>query len=188
MLQFQKETLHTIIYKVTQMGMLLKTEKEQFQNSKCSLKKKWMKSVIGSNILENPSDALHRRSHFRNISMNVRFEFLTAMIVNSSIFQDIMPCSLVEVKRHFRGTYCLLLQGQRVSQMRNQHEAGSNAPLIAYLMMASCLAYSSALNIEALCSSEMSLDFHQITQHYISEDRTLDLHELPQNSRKRNHI
>jgi hypothetical protein len=40
-----------------------------------------MKSVIGLNILlKNPSDALYRGLHFRNTCMNVRFEFLTAMI------------------------------------------------------------------------------------------------------------
>jgi hypothetical protein len=36
-----------------------------------------------------------------------------------------MPCCLVEVKHHFRGINCLLLPGQRVSQIRRQHEAGN---------------------------------------------------------------
>jgi hypothetical protein len=35
-----------------------------------------------------------------------------------------MPCSLVKVSCRFGGTYCILLQGRRVSQARNQHEAG----------------------------------------------------------------
>jgi hypothetical protein len=33
----------------------------------------------------------------------------------STIFSDVMPCSLVEAHQHFGGTYSLHLQGQRVS-------------------------------------------------------------------------
>jgi hypothetical protein len=43
----------------------------------------------------------------------------------SSIFGDITPCSLLKVNRHFRGTFHLHLQGWRLCQARNQHEAGS---------------------------------------------------------------
>jgi hypothetical protein len=40
-------------------------------------------------------------------------------------------------------------------------------------MLASCLAYFSTLEMEAICYSETLNDFHQTTQHYIPEDRTL---------------
>jgi hypothetical protein len=39
------------------------------------------------------------------------------------------------------------------------------------MLPASCWAYFSALNKEAVCSSEMSADFHQTTCRYILEDR-----------------
>jgi hypothetical protein len=45
--------------------------------------------------------------------------------MKSSIFWDTMAYSPVKVSQHFRGTYCLHLQGQTKSQARNQHEAGS---------------------------------------------------------------
>jgi hypothetical protein len=40
-------------------------------------------------------------------------------------------------------------------------------------MPASCLAYFSTLKTEVVCSSEMSVDFHQTAWHYITEDRIL---------------
>jgi hypothetical protein len=48
---------------------------------------------------------------------------VTAM--KSSVFRDIMVYSLVKVSQCLRGTYCLHLQGRRVSQARNHHEVGS---------------------------------------------------------------
>jgi hypothetical protein len=38
---------------------------------------------------------------------------------------DIAPCRPAKVDRRFGGTYCLHLQGQKVSHARNHHEAGS---------------------------------------------------------------
>jgi hypothetical protein len=40
-----------------------------------------------------------------------------------SIFWDIMSYDMLKVNRHFRGRFHL--QGQRISETRNQHEAGS---------------------------------------------------------------
>jgi hypothetical protein len=56
--------------------------------------------------------------------ISVEFQVLTAVIMNSSIFWDIMPCSLVKDNQHFGGTYHIHLQGWRVSQARNQHGVG----------------------------------------------------------------
>jgi hypothetical protein len=44
------------------------------------------------------------------------FYVLTAMNMNTIIFQDVTPCNLVELYGCFGGTYCLHLQGLRVSQ------------------------------------------------------------------------
>jgi hypothetical protein len=40
-------------------------------------------------------------------------------------------------------------------------------------MLVSCLAYSATLKIEAICSSERSVDFQRTARRYIPEDRTL---------------
>jgi hypothetical protein len=42
-----------------------------------------------------------------------------AVTMKSSLFGVVTPCSLERVG-HFRGIYCLHLQGQRESQARNQ--------------------------------------------------------------------
>jgi hypothetical protein len=39
--------------------------------------------------------------------------------------------------------------------------------------LVSCLAYSSTLTMEAICSSETSVDFQRTARRYISKDRTL---------------
>jgi hypothetical protein len=36
--------------------------------------------------------------------LNVGFKILTAVIMQSSVFWDVTPCSPLEVNRHFRGT------------------------------------------------------------------------------------
>jgi hypothetical protein len=40
------------------------------------------------------------------------FEVLTAVTMNSTVFWDVMPCSLLEVHRSFGGTYYFHLQDQ----------------------------------------------------------------------------
>jgi hypothetical protein len=55
----------------------------------------------------------------------VAFEILTAVDMNTSNFRDITPCSSLKVDRCFGGTCYLRLEGRRISQARNQHEAGS---------------------------------------------------------------
>jgi hypothetical protein len=44
---------------------------------------------------------------------------------NISTFWDITPCSHLIVNRHFGETCRLHLQGGRINQVRNQHEAGT---------------------------------------------------------------
>jgi hypothetical protein len=42
----------------------------------------------------------------------------------------------------------------------------------ACFALVSCLAYSSTLKMEAICSSETSVGFHGTTRRYIPEDGT----------------
>jgi hypothetical protein len=46
------------------------------------------------------------------------------MAVKSSAFLDIMAYSQLKVNQCFGGTCCLHIQSQRISQARNQQEAG----------------------------------------------------------------
>jgi hypothetical protein len=46
--------------------------------------------------------------------------------MKSSVFWDMILCSLVQVNRSFRRTYHFHLWGQRVWQASKQHEAGSS--------------------------------------------------------------
>jgi hypothetical protein len=50
------------------------------------------------------------------------FEVITAVVMKSTIFCDITPCSPLKVNRRFGGTYRLHLQGKRISRARNQRE------------------------------------------------------------------
>jgi hypothetical protein len=54
------------------------------------------------------------------------------------------------------------------------------ALLAACFMLVSCLAYSSTLKMEKICSSETLVDFHRITWCYIPEHRTFRV-QLDQN-------
>jgi hypothetical protein len=47
-------------------------------------------------------------------------EVLTVVVMKSYFFWDIMLCSPLKVSQRFRWTYYLHLQGQRISQARNQ--------------------------------------------------------------------
>jgi hypothetical protein len=85
--------------------------------------------------------------------------FVKLIQIKSPTFWDITPYSLVKVNLSFRGTYCIRLQVQRISHARNQHEADSKHS-----------------KVEAIYSSEMSVDFQQTTRRYISDDTTLHSH------------
>jgi hypothetical protein len=49
------------------------------------------------------------------ITLNIRSEVLTAVVIKSSICRDIMPCSPLIVNQRFGGKYRLYLQGIRIS-------------------------------------------------------------------------
>jgi hypothetical protein len=61
-------------------------------------------------------------SCFETVKQNIGFEVLTTVVMKSTIFWDITPCSPLKVNRRFGGTYHLHLQGRRISRARNQRE------------------------------------------------------------------
>jgi hypothetical protein len=85
-------------------------------------------------------------------TLYVGFEVLTAVVMKSTIFWDITPCCPLKVNRRFGGTYRLFS---------------------ACFHAGSCSAYSSTLKMEAICSSETSVEFQPTTWRYIPEESTL---------------
>jgi hypothetical protein len=52
--------------------------------------------------------------HFREQgTLYVAFEVHTVAVMKSSVFWDVMPCSVLKVIWHFRGAYCHHLQSKR---------------------------------------------------------------------------
>jgi hypothetical protein len=104
----------------------------------------------------------------------VEFEVLTAVVMKSTNFWDITPCSLLSVKWRFGGIYRLHLQGRKhINSAKNQGESRCLPPVFT---LVSCLTYFSTLKMEATCSSETSVDTQQTTRRYIPEDGTLYNH------------
>jgi hypothetical protein len=81
------------------------------------------------------------------------FEVFTAVIMNSSVFLDITPCSPLTVNRRFGAIYRHHLQGRKLSQARNQREAACY-----FHTLVSYFAYSSSPKAETTCFSETSID------------------------------
>jgi hypothetical protein len=90
------------------------------------------------------------------ICYSVRFGVLTVVIVNSAILLNLTPYRLVEVYRRCGGTHCL-----------NLREANGRE-----CALATCMAYSSVLNMKAVCSSETSLNC-QTSRRHIPNDSIL---------------
>jgi hypothetical protein len=81
------------------------------------------------------------------------------VVMKSTIFWDITLCSLLKIIRRFGGT-SPPSSGSKNKLARNQHESR-------------WLAYFSTLKMEAICSSETSVDFQQTIRRYSPEDGTL---------------
>jgi hypothetical protein len=62
-------------------------------------------------------------------------DVLKAVATESSVFWDIIPCSLVEANQHSGEPYCFHPQSRRVCQARNHHESGSKQSSCAYCLL-----------------------------------------------------
>jgi hypothetical protein len=81
---------------------------------------------------------------------DVGFEVLTPVVMKSTIFRDITPCSPLKVNR--------------INRARNQHESYTLISLLGIFF---------DLKMEAIYCSETSVDFQRTTRRYIPEDSTL---------------
>jgi hypothetical protein len=81
------------------------------------------------------------------------------MTLMSTVHWDVVPCNLLQVYLCFEETYCLHLHGRRVSRASKQ----SKNVLVA------CTAYSSTPKLEAVRSSETSVNFYLTIRCHIPE-------------------
>jgi hypothetical protein len=70
--------------------------------------------------------------------------------MNSTIYRDITPCSLLKVNRRFGGIYRLHLQGRRINWEKSSVKAGDKRHLPPNFTLVSCLSYSSKLKMQAM--------------------------------------
>jgi hypothetical protein len=82
-------------------------------------------------------------------------------LIKCNVFWDIAPYSLLKVSLSFGGIYGLQLRGGKIN--RTFH-------------VISCSVYSSTPKFEAICSSEISVDFQRTTRRYIAEYNILHNH------------
>jgi hypothetical protein len=82
--------------------------------------------------------------------------------VKSVIFWDITSCSPLKVNRRFGGIYRLHLQVGEEAEHEISMKAGGKQNSVYH----SCSAYSPTLKIEAIGSSETSVDFQRTTRLY----------------------
>jgi hypothetical protein len=78
------------------------------------------------------------------------------MVMKTSVFWDIMPCSPLTVARRFAGTCRHQLQGHRISQEETSLKYGGKHSF-------------STSEIEAVRFSETPNDFQRTTKSYIPE-------------------
>jgi hypothetical protein len=79
-------------------------------------------------------------------SFHFEFGILTAVTTRSTMFWDVTPCNLVEVNRCLRGTYCLCLQGRRIS--RENEPARNKDQQWCYFTVWSCQSPAQSPNWE----------------------------------------
>jgi hypothetical protein len=101
---------------------------------------------------------------------------VTAVDFNATDYQmksticDITPCSLLSLNRSFGGTYRLHRQGRK-NKLSKKPEFFPPA-----ITLVSCSVYFWTLKMEAIYSSETSVDTERTTRYYIPEDATLHNH------------
>jgi hypothetical protein len=90
-----------------------------------------------------------------NCTQDFRFSQQWLWRVGPLSFWDVTPCSPV-VHRRFGGFYCLQCQRRRESQARHHQDASRN--LYGFFLLVFCVAYSSSMNMDAVGSSETSMN------------------------------
>jgi hypothetical protein len=95
-----------------------------------------------------------------------------AVIMESSIFWDITPCSPFKISRWFGWTCRLQLQGRRISQARDQCESRWQAEDLAFRLVSRSTC-TLTLMMGAIYSPQTSVDIQRTALRHIPEDGTL---------------
>jgi hypothetical protein len=117
---------------------------------------------------------IKRREHLtpRNLCWNqnrktslilIEFEVLRAVVMNSYIFWDIKPCSLLKISSHFRRTCHLHLQDRIICQAIKQHDAGIKQQL--------CLLHASRWFLAWLILQSWTWMRHVPPKHWFTFNR-----------------
>jgi hypothetical protein len=141
-------------------------------------------------LLSRKATIFRRRASISARNKDISFcnthDVLTAVVIMSSVFLDIILCSPLKVNRHFGEACCLHLQGQGINQARNQHKFFGLLSVKPNLcekpktfrrlrfppvFTVTCVAYFSTQKMEAVSFSEMS-ENSRTTCRYIPEDST----------------
>jgi hypothetical protein len=93
------------------------------------------------------------------ISYHVRFQLLTATCMKMGVFWNVVPCSLVDTDRRFRGAYCLHHQDEILTDVSE--------------VLTTSIIRSIVLMMEAVSTSESSVSIYQTTRRNIPEDSHL---------------
>jgi hypothetical protein len=94
------------------------------------------------------------------------------VVMNSTNFWHITPCSPLKIYRRFGGTYHLRLQCQE-NKLSEKLAWKLVSSRLTTCFHARILCGLLTLKMEAICSSEMMVDFQRTTCRYIAEDSTL---------------
>jgi hypothetical protein len=111
---------------------------------------------------------------YKNVT-SVGFEVLTAVVIKSTIFRDITPCSPLRVNQRFAGTYRLHLQGRKRGRARYQREScfhptvhgDISQKMVLFIVTSACCLLASTLRMEAGGSSDMSVNVYETTRRHI---------------------
>jgi hypothetical protein len=93
----------------------------------------------------------------------VGFQVLMVVTMKSTVVWDVLLYSPVQVHWCCRGMHCI-------------HP--SRAPLATCFLLVTCMVYSSTVKMEAVCSSQTSLNFYQILLCHFPEDSILHMQKL----------
>jgi hypothetical protein len=95
----------------------------------------------------------------------IGFEVLTAVVMKSSTFWDIMSCSQLKVNRRFGGIGPLPLRGRRISKARNQCESRHYIPEDITVHKRVCSCQSLVTELFKTSASFLDISWQTASRH-----------------------
>jgi hypothetical protein len=118
-------------------------------------------------------------SMLRIVDSYVGGEILTAVVMMNTVFWDITACIPLKVKWRFGGTYASIFRVEDETSMKAGTKQ-SSALCISLWFLPQLILRPWRLKMEAICSSETSIDFQRTPRRFNPEGSTLQfLYYLP---------